>query len=712
MNQSTQLVCPSCHERLRLRDPMLFREPQVLCPGCGVALGLSRNENGTVNVAVVARPVHSPASVKPKTTTVSPSAPSADASPAVPNASRPAAKTSPPDAGFPARTGSIRRSAARRGQPAVSRLAGAFRWLTQYPTLTAIAATGVFVTGLVVVIVLWGPQSTGSARDGTVDGKLPAGASANPAGDNIPAAARPDAGNQPGVDGLVKSDGTAATASGKKESTTVIGSNRVAAAMDAIEEKLLGIGRTLFDDTDGPVDQLPTAVIGPDRLPAEESLSWLATLADDLSPQRVGAPQRELGWRDPANEGFVRRRIESLLNPNVLQLASEDRYPATHFVGITGYGPAAADLPASHPRAGAFRNRGGTRWGDFRDGRSNTMIVAGVSKNIGPWAAGGTATARAFTKSPFVNGPDGFGVGRDGNVPVLMADGSVRHLAPQIDDAVVRSLVCLANDDSPLDEPSADENDLPLKGKSKEKSGEQIADKSQSSAGERLANAGLATNAVAGGNAELGAMQPAATDSTDTARDQVAGKTGPGPDVPADGSGDDAMEAEVGSDIDRDRSDKTGDEKSDGVAPNAIADDTNPTDTDGPDTDASESDKTDGEKTDGEDEDKTDEPEIVQIDIPAAMAVKLARFEENGNATLDKALLQFSDLVGVPVQLTPDAELAILELRQKPVRASLKNVTVAEALSKILEPFGLIYEIGEQRVQVVPRPATDKSNRK
>ncbi len=65
--------------------------------------------------------------------------------------------------------------------------------------------------------------------------------------------------------------------------------------------------------------------------------------------------------------------------------------PATHFVGVAGVGDDAADLPVDHPRAGVFGNSRTTRLEDIHDGASNTLMVLGVTRDLGSWAAGGSA---------------------------------------------------------------------------------------------------------------------------------------------------------------------------------------------------------------------------------------------------------------------------------------------------------------------------------
>ena len=181
------------------------------------------------------------------------------------------------------------------------------------------------------------------------------------------------------------------------------------------------------------------------NLPAAERLSWLAELAQETAPASVPKPRWEQAWKGTAQEGFIRRSLPEFLNPQLDQLVSDDGYPATHFVGVSGVGADAAHLSVDHPRAGIFGDDRKTRRADVKDGLSNTILLAGVEKHFGAWAAAGPATYRPFTRAPYVHGPDGFGTGQPNSMLVLMADGSVRTISRDTDPKVVRRLAAMAD---------------------------------------------------------------------------------------------------------------------------------------------------------------------------------------------------------------------------------------------------------------------------
>jgi hypothetical protein len=184
------------------------------------------------------------------------------------------------------------------------------------------------------------------------------------------------------------------------------------------------------------------------NLSPEQSLSWIASLEAQGDPDRL-PPLWDHAWNDPLNDHFVRRSLPQYLNPAILQKASPDRYPATHFVGIAGVGRDVAGLPKSDPRAGMFGWKRSVSVADVADGLSNTWMISGVQANFGAWAGGGEATVRGVGDGPLIGGPEGFGIGVAKSMPVLMADGSVRELSSDTDREVVLALATL-HDRSPL----------------------------------------------------------------------------------------------------------------------------------------------------------------------------------------------------------------------------------------------------------------------
>lgn len=196
--------------------------------------------------------------------------------------------------------------------------------------------------------------------------------------------------------------------------------------------------------------EFPAGTVAADGVPPEERFSWMARLAALEQEYGSSQPRWERPWSDPANERFRTQSIPLFRNPQLPATPGRDGLPVTHFVGVAGVGEDGPLLPVDHPRAGIFGYNRSTQRRDIKDGLSNTMMLAGANRQIGGWAVGGRATIRPFTKTPYVDGPDGFGSSHAGRMMVLMADGSVREISAKIDPVIVRRMAAMA-DGFPLD---------------------------------------------------------------------------------------------------------------------------------------------------------------------------------------------------------------------------------------------------------------------
>ncbi len=179
-----------------------------------------------------------------------------------------------------------------------------------------------------------------------------------------------------------------------------------------------------------------------DGQPAQ--FSWIAELMRNqfedgasLATQRV--------WNDPVNDAFVRRRLELFQNPKSQYAIGEDRYPTSHFAGVSGIGEDAEKLPPRHPRAGIFSPYRETSLADIIDGTANTIMIVGINSEFGSWARPGNFTLRSFTQEPYLNGPDGIGTGQEDSMLVLMADGSVKTLSKKTSPVIVRRMIAMAD---------------------------------------------------------------------------------------------------------------------------------------------------------------------------------------------------------------------------------------------------------------------------
>ncbi len=393
--------CPHCSADLKVRDDQITAAP-VNCPDCRQPIVITRDEFGHVTATA-------PATHAGPAKTVKGSKSPAPGKPA----GVPATKLPPPPivreesvhaAESPASTGGMSRSS-------ILLLTGSVAGLV------AILIAGVF---------FW-PRGGHTAADDVKPAEI--AATANPA--------------------------TLLREKGKAHAAVVTAPPKPTAAPNKVETpptvsgRLLALGQRIIEFR-VKKGHYPSAAPGRDGLPPSERLSWLAELVATVLLPDHPAPSWTDSWRSPHNERFVRQRIPEFLNPSVDRLTGAENYPATHFAGVSGVGADAADLPINHPRAGIFGNNRNTRMQDIRDGASNTLMVVGVTGELGSWAASGTPTMRALTREPYINGPDGIGTGSPDRMLVLKADGSVQEFSAKTDPRILRRMAAMA-DGLPLD---------------------------------------------------------------------------------------------------------------------------------------------------------------------------------------------------------------------------------------------------------------------
>jgi len=205
--------------------------------------------------------------------------------------------------------------------------------------------------------------------------------------------------------------------------------------------KQLGLAMHNYHDVFNhfPEGTVPNADL---QLP-EERLSWCVSLFPFLD-QAVLYNQidSKSGWNAAANKEPLSQPVNGLLNPAQRQ-RGEGPFGKTNYVGIGGLGKDGPTLPANDPKAGVFGYNRFTRLRDITDGTSNTVMIT-ESTDVTNWGEGGRATIRAFTKQPYLNGPDGVGSPRPGPVNFLFADGAVRGISEKVDPKIIEAISTIA----------------------------------------------------------------------------------------------------------------------------------------------------------------------------------------------------------------------------------------------------------------------------
>lgn len=216
-----------------------------------------------------------------------------------------------------------------------------------------------------------------------------------------------------------------------------------ARAADQANHHRIAVSLSGFAKAEG---HFPAGAASGTLLPPETRLSWLATMLPYLE-HRDWHRELQFGysWNSPQNRPVTQRRLEPVVNPALGPSATEAGFPVTHYVGVAGVGPDAAELHEDDPRAGLFGYARTRRLDQLPDGSSHVLATLGVSGRLGPWAAGGEATVRGLTQRPYFEGPDGFGSGQPDAMLGSMADGSVRFFSKNTDPEVLEQLATIGS---------------------------------------------------------------------------------------------------------------------------------------------------------------------------------------------------------------------------------------------------------------------------
>ena len=193
----------------------------------------------------------------------------------------------------------------------------------------------------------------------------------------------------------------------------------------------------------------------------EQRVSWMVELLPGLGYDRLYREiDKNSAWNSPNNLRHGRSWIPEFLDPSqesrswraeLTSIVGRD-LGATHFVGLSGIGDDAAELPDKPEyakRLGIFGYERQTAVNAITDGLDKTIFMIQVQPNIArPWIRGGGATVQSVSQTdsfkPFrVMQEDGeFGA------YAIMCDGTVRFIKTTIPDELFKAMVTYKAGDS------------------------------------------------------------------------------------------------------------------------------------------------------------------------------------------------------------------------------------------------------------------------
>jgi prepilin-type processing-associated H-X9-DG protein len=172
--------------------------------------------------------------------------------------------------------------------------------------------------------------------------------------------------------------------------------------------------------------------------PSEKPAGPFETLYQKFEPR--------LGWDAPANRGGVNTTMRGFLCPSHPFYDPEQRPARSHYVGITGTGEEAVELPMESPGAGFFGYT--RRLRTIAKGTGYVSLLSETMTDNGPWAAGDRSTLRGFEpkRKPYLGYERPFGGMHPGGANLLTVDGAVRFYTDRTAPAVLEGLATLAGE--------------------------------------------------------------------------------------------------------------------------------------------------------------------------------------------------------------------------------------------------------------------------
>jgi len=204
--------------------------------------------------------------------------------------------------------------------------------------------------------------------------------------------------------------------------------------------KMIGLAMHNYHDT---FNEFPRGTVPNEDLEPEERLSWAYSILPYIEQVALyNELDGKRGWEAEENTLGLQTAVPAYQNPS--QPGARPNPSSGDYVAMAGVGEDAATLKSDDPKAGIFGYDRQVRFRDITDGTSNTIMITDSSKPNVSYLAGGKATIRGFSKSPYLNGPDGIGSPHSGVVQVLMADGSVRAISVNTDESVLEAIATKA----------------------------------------------------------------------------------------------------------------------------------------------------------------------------------------------------------------------------------------------------------------------------
>jgi prepilin-type processing-associated H-X9-DG protein len=190
----------------------------------------------------------------------------------------------------------------------------------------------------------------------------------------------------------------------------------------------------------------PTAAEVNPELPPEKRLSWIIHIYPYVEASNIpGRLDHNKGWDSEENRFAALEVVKILGCPGYAGPPTGTMYP-TWYIGISGIGADAIDLPLEDRRAGIFGYDRILKAEGIKNHAGSILMLAETSQVQGSWTAAAWPTARGLIpdESPYIGAGGQFGGNHRDGANAAFADGSVRFIENHIDPAVWEAMATLS----------------------------------------------------------------------------------------------------------------------------------------------------------------------------------------------------------------------------------------------------------------------------
>jgi prepilin-type processing-associated H-X9-DG protein len=223
---------------------------------------------------------------------------------------------------------------------------------------------------------------------------------------------------------------------------------REAAARAECRNNLRQVGLALHNYRDTENTFPPAAMPNP-SLPPGRRLSWLVAIVPYVEANYLYSKMdKDKGWDAEENRFAALAEWRVFLCPGYPEGPPASTLAPTHYVGLTGLGADAIELPAGHPRAGFFGYERKLTLADVPRRSATLLVAAETARASGSWTAAGPPTARGLEQDagPYLGRSGPFGGTHRGGANALFADGSVRFVRESVDPRAFEAAAALRGD--------------------------------------------------------------------------------------------------------------------------------------------------------------------------------------------------------------------------------------------------------------------------